>query len=647
MFIMVFLLIVRILFFLKDGTNDTVETFLIISIFLISLITVGYYIRNKIKSKRQFFIDYFEKIILFFYLFVMEMLFKLSIQNGISYVYIFTLLFGISLIILFSVILPKRISRVFDIVFACLFFIYVIGQDIYYGLFSGLFSFKDAVNIGEGADFATGLYQFSIYHIIYFIMIVLFTYLYTRQKNTTHISLSDKKILLVLELPLLLFLLINLNATYPVKSARLHTSDHYLYYSNFDNTKLASKFSLIDLMYRDLGGLLVPSVSTKKDLEFVDNYFDTHDKNHQSNEYTNIFKGKNLIFILAESYDEIALSEELTPNIYKLKNEGIDFQNHYTPVYPRTTCDTEVILNTGLIPSINDGPTCYMFNSNNYDNSIASLFNEKDYTTTALHSNNRDFYTRDIVYQGFGYDEFLGQEDLNMSDTDKRYDSLFGEVASREIIQENLFYSFMITLSGHSPYLDSNLAAHEHYDTVNAFYGDSIPESVKNFVATQIEVDLMVGKLFEELDATGELDNTVIIFANDHYPYTLKQDDFEEVSGKTGIHEKQKGAFYVWSSDVEHKEIERLSSSFDVIPTIANMFGLNINYNEYVGNDVFDITQTQLVYFKDYYVYDGNEFFCITDETLTISDDKYNLAKGYYDLSIKILKTDYFDRVNN
>ena len=43
-----------------------------------------------------------------------------------------------------------------------------------------------------------------------------------------------------------------------------------------------------------------------------------------------MFEGKNLIFIVAESFSEIAVSEDLTPTLYKLVHEGFDFKNFYT-----------------------------------------------------------------------------------------------------------------------------------------------------------------------------------------------------------------------------------------------------------------------------------------------------------------------------
>ena len=39
-------------------------------------------------------------------------------------------------------------------------------------------------------------------------------------------------------------------------------------------------------------------------------------------EYTGVFAGKNLIFIVAEGFSPIAVDEELTPTLYKLVNNG-------------------------------------------------------------------------------------------------------------------------------------------------------------------------------------------------------------------------------------------------------------------------------------------------------------------------------------
>ena len=53
----------------------------------------------------------------------------------------------------------------------------------------------------------------------------------------------------------------------------------------------------------------------------------------RTNEMTGIFEGKNLIYITAESFTDLAIDEKHTPTLYKMSNEGISFTNFYTHLY--------------------------------------------------------------------------------------------------------------------------------------------------------------------------------------------------------------------------------------------------------------------------------------------------------------------------
>ena len=44
-----------------------------------------------------------------------------------------------------------------------------------------------------------------------------------------------------------------------------------------------------------------------------------------TNDYTGLFEGKNLIYIMAESFDGYAVSKELTPTLYKMIHSGLYF----------------------------------------------------------------------------------------------------------------------------------------------------------------------------------------------------------------------------------------------------------------------------------------------------------------------------------
>ena len=639
------LLLVRLVFFLPDSASDLMESLLIWLIFILSIAFLGYIINQDYEKITVILKKYRDKLYLVYLIFSLEIGLLIKNSLGFNQLYIFSIAFMAFLVVLFSLILPKKTSKIFDIIFILFYTIYVFGQDYYYRIFDDFFSFKEYGTIKEGLAFADGMYEFSFLHVYIVIIGVSTLVLYILQKNTSHIKLSLTAVKGLVVFPLILLFLININAQFPVNLARLHLSDHYLYSSVFSREKFVSRFGAVNLLVKDGIETITPNFTTQRDTEFIDNYFENNTKIHTDNDYTGVFEGMNLVFIVGESFDNIVVDEFLTPNIYRLKSEGIDLQNHFTPVFPRTTCDSEVIFNTSIIPSIQDGPTCYIYNDNSYTTSLAESFNNKGYETTGFHSNYKEFYTRDLVYDGFLYNNFYGQHELYLDEIEKRYDSTFFEESIEySIYEDKPFFSMLLTLSGHSPYNSSNIAAVSHYDEVDAYYGDSVPESIKYYIASQMETEVMVGELFEYLESIDILDNTVIVLTNDHYPYALDEEDYETYKNIEEDFMKNEGVMYIWGSNIEHAEVTKLTSSFDFLPTMLNMFGLEGNYSNYVGNDMFSNDYDPIVYFKDYSIYDGEALYELSSEALPSNPDIIWIATDYYEFSKKILSVNYFKK---
>lgn len=639
------LLLVRLVFFLPDNTSDLMETILIWLIFILSLAFLGYLVYQDKDKIKDILIRYRDKAYIFGLVILLETGLIVKNSLGFNQLYIFSVLLMALLVVTFSLILPKKVSKVFDIIFIVLYSIYVFGQDYYYRIFDDFFSFKEYGTIKEGLQFSEGMYEFSILHVFIVIIGLSTLVFYALERQTSHIKFSFRAVKTLAVYPLILLFLVNINAQFPVNLARLHLSDHYLYTSVFSREKFVSRYGAVNLMIKDGIETITPNFTTKRDTEYVNKFFEDNVKVHTENEYTGVFEGMNLIFIVGESFDSIVVDEFLTPNIYKLKSEGIDLQNHYTPVFPRTTCDSEVIFNTSIIPSIQDGPTCYTYNSNSYTSSLAESFNNEGYVTTGFHSNYKEFYTRDLVYNGFLYDSFYGQHELDLDETEKRYDSTFFEkTIDYSIHEDEPFFSMLLTLSGHSPYDSSNIAAASHYDEVDAHYGDSVPDSIKYYIASQIETDILIGELLDYLELKGLLDNTVIVLTNDHYPYALDEEDYEEYKGIEEDYEKNAGVMYIWGNNIVHAEISKLTSSFDFLPTMLNMFGLDGNYSNYVGNDMFSNDYDPIVYFKDYSIYDGEDLYELSSESIPSNPDIIWIATDYYDLSKKLLSINYFKK---
>ena len=61
----------------------------------------------------------------------------------------------------------------------------------------------------------------------------------------------------------------------------------------------------------------------------------------EKNEYTGLFKGKNLILICAEAFSDQVISKELTPTLYRLTHKGIYFSDFYQPNWGGSTSTGE------------------------------------------------------------------------------------------------------------------------------------------------------------------------------------------------------------------------------------------------------------------------------------------------------------------
>ena len=103
--------------------------------------------------------------------------------------------------------------------------------------------------------------------------------------------------------------------------------------------------NILDLPLKEL-------LENEKDatLKKMHEYF-LNDEGTTKNSYTGSLKEKNLILIMAESFNSIAVNETITPTLYKLTHEGFVFENFYSPVI-LSTIGGEFQELTGLYPNL-------------------------------------------------------------------------------------------------------------------------------------------------------------------------------------------------------------------------------------------------------------------------------------------------------
>ncbi|MBP3199407.1 MAG: sulfatase-like hydrolase/transferase, partial [Butyrivibrio sp.] len=98
------------------------------------------------------------------------------------------------------------------------------------------------------------------------------------------------------------------------------------------------------------------------------------------NDHTGMFKDMNVIYIMIEAFDYMALDEELTPTLVRMKKEGWDFSNHYTPKFSCATGESEFVSEISLVPQ-SDVCTPNQYATNHWPNSIFQMFKNNGYDT--------------------------------------------------------------------------------------------------------------------------------------------------------------------------------------------------------------------------------------------------------------------------
>ena len=358
------------------------------------------------------------------------------------------------------------------------------------------------------------------------------------------------------------------------------------------------------------------------------------------NEYTGIFKGKNLILFMAESFNEVAVDKELTPTLYKLVNGGFSFENFYTPtIY--STIGGEFQELTGLYAE--SVSILSKFRSGNiyFPQGIANKFEEINYSTYAYHNNSYAFQDRNKYLKSMGFDYFKacynGLEKLINCKEWPQSDVAMINVTIDDYINEDNFMVFYASVSGHSGYTwASNAQARKHKDE---FLAGNINASEKPsaYFAAQMELDKALELLIQKLDEAGKLEDTVIALVGDHYPYELTVDEVNELSSykKDSVVEINHSNFILWNSEMDRVKVTKVGSQIDVIPTIYNAFGIKYDTRLFIGNDILSTTDGLAIFGNRSWVSDYGTYYSASKKFVPKED--VEIPEGYVDNMNKIV----------
>lgn len=620
-------------------------------------------------------------------------------KNIINNEIILLIIFLLPLVLLLTILTKafnKIVNKIILFITMILLTVYFEVQLIFYILFSVPFSFSTISLADQASDFSNIVIDTIKTNILTFTLLLIpliFLILFYKKINTERYNKYQIITLIIMFITSYLstfaYLLPNKNES---------NSLYKLYFNTDDAERIINNFGLLNYtkidIKRDLMGYEqeltiefneteseMPPVEIEEGEEIIDygynqlelnfeesdnntiNQLNNYIQNKQSsnkNEYTGMFEGKNLIFILAEGFNEIAVDEVRTPTLYKMINTGFNFTNFYSPVFLSTT-GGEFQATTGLIPT-QETLKAWKEKTPTISYAIGNSYANKGYRTYSFHDWTYTYYKRNITMQTLGFTNYLGcgnglEKRMRCSWLPKDSEMInvtFGDYAN----MEGPFATYYVTVSGHSPYNNSDNIAKEYLSNLE---GTSYSSQVKYYLAAQMELDKMLEQLVLKLTETGELDNTVIALVGDHYPYTLSTEEVNEVSSyeKDGTIEVNRSNFIIWNSQIEEPiVVDKVGSQIDVLPTLLNLFGIDYDSRLIVGQDILSNYEGIAIFSNRSWVTDYGWYYVsqkrfVLKEGKTLEDQEAyinrinNRVANSFSVSKMILDTNYYNYILN
>ena len=159
--------------------------------------------------------------------------------------------------------------------------------------------------------------------------------------------------------------------------------------------------------------------------------------------------------------------------------------------------------------------------------------------------------------------------------------------------------NFVITRSAHLSYKYNEVLSYWALKKYPEYRGLTGNEETDCAYLKARLVDDFFARMLRELEAEGQLENTVIIGVTDHYTYGYK--DMNSLLNLSGVEETillEKTPCFIWSPGLEAMEMDKILNTSDLLPTVLNLLGVESPY-DYIGNDAFDETYEGYVPFSN------------------------------------------------
>ena len=482
-----------------------------------------------------------------------------------------------------AALLPRGVRRVYMALAGVLLTALCIVHGVYINMFRKFFSFSDMAFAGDGAAFADLSYLVIRKSLLLFLLLCLALLLAAAALTPA----ESRPLALPGALGVVLAAAVLLSTRFWIlgRSEAViwdQNSDPAFLYEDFSDSRAClTMLGIYQYTFRDIQQLL-PRGTALTDAEAEEIAAFAAERGHADNQMTGVFQGKNLILVQLEAIDTWMV--DYMPALRAVREESMVFLNHYTPAYITAgTFNTEFMVNAGLLPAA-AGTSMGVYTHNAFPSSLPRLFRDQGYSVNSFHGSEGAVYNREAIHLNLGYEAYHSGADMGMPDhtMDAGMMAAFDTMTAGEP-----FFTFIITYSGHGPYGEGNpiYQAHAAEAQAEARRRDG---NYVYAVGHAKETDRFVGELMAALERGGYLENTVVAFYADHYNYYMMNDALNmEIKGVDSLDLLQHTDFFIYAQGQPPRTVEKYTSSLDVLPTLANLFGLDAQYAYLTGDDAF------------------------------------------------------------
>ena len=416
----------------------------------------------------------------------------------------------------------------------------------------------------------------------------------------------------------------------------------------------------IPYVYEELDFEKMAANTENEDLKDMYTYFASR-RPTTTNEYTGLLKGYNVIYICAESYWNYAINEKVTPTLYKMSQNGIILNNYYNS-FRNTTTNGEYAFSTSLWPDMSRqadqglGVGSFPQSSMKYmPNGLGDFFEAENVPTYSFHNYYGFYYRRSLSYPNLGYENnyFMGNG-MRFTSAWPASDAELMVQSVEKYIEEDRFFTYYMTFSGHGPYNSSNYMYRKNVAEVKNRLGDDAEkynDEAIGYLAGELELEYGMKYLLEELEKAGKLDKTLIVLTGDHYPYYLSENGRNSLTGlKMDEKDIYKSSCIMYTEGLEEPIVSNTyCCNVDIIPTVLNLLGMKFDSRLLMGTDIFSDGVHKAVLYDKSFITDKVEYDAKTgDVNWKINPDSYDWKNlvNYVDNMSALVDSEYTASVN-